>query len=61
MINSENDEIIKKGDANIEVLSNIKNQKIEQRKKEFEMKKLELMINDFKEKAKDVRNYRVTK
>lgn len=61
VINMENEEIIKWGDGNVEVLKKIWEKNIELWKKEFEEKKLGLEIKDFEEKAKDVKNYRVTK
>lgn len=61
VINMENEEIIKWGDGNVEVLKKIWEKNIELWKKEFEEKKLGLEIKDFEEKAKDVKNYWVTK
>ena len=61
VINNENEEIMKWGEGNVEVLKKIWEKNIELRRKEFEEKRLQLMIKDFEEKAKDVKNYWVTK
>ena len=61
VIEDQNKEIIKRGDAKVEKMEKISEFKTFLRKVRYQKKKLDLEILDFEERAKDVQMYRVTK
>jgi len=61
VIDDENSEIIKKGNAKVEKMKEISTFKTGLKRSSYETKKLKLEITDFEERAKDVQLYRVTK
>lgn len=60
-IDDENKEIMKRGDAKVKKLESISEFKTGLKKVRYQKKKLDLEIQDFEERAKDVQLYRVTK
>ena len=61
VITQENDEIRTRGNKKIEQMKNILFHQTQLREIEIQDKILQLRITDFKERAKDVQLYRVTK
>lgn len=61
VIEDQNKEIVKRGDAKVEKMEKISEFKTFLRKVRYQKKKLDLEILDFEERAKDVQMYRVTK
>lgn len=61
VIEEENREIMKRGDAKVKKLESISEFKTGLKKVRYQKKKLDLEIQDFEERAKDVQLYRVTK
>lgn len=60
-IEEENKEICKRGDTKVKMLNAISEFKTGLKRVSYQQKKLLLEIEDFKEKAKDVQLYRVTR
>jgi hypothetical protein len=61
VIEEQNKEIVKRGDAKVDKMEKISEFKTFLRKVRYQKKKLDLEIQDFEERAKDVQMYRVTK
>lgn len=61
VIDYENAEIIRRGDAKVQLMNKISEYKTSLARVKYQKKRLELEILDFEERAKDVQLYRVTK
>ena len=61
VIEEENREISKRGDAKVSMMNAISEFKTGLKRVRYQKKKLDLEIMDFEERAKDVQLYRVTK
>lgn len=61
VIEDENREISKRGDAKVKMMNAISEFKTGLKRVRYQKKKLDMEILDFEERAKDVQLYRVTK
>ena len=61
VINSENDGIISKGNTKVDKMEEILRHNTRLKQIKYEVKRLTLQIEDYKERALDVQLYRVTK